>query len=120
MIFITFLPLFIMVIGVLIGLIAFLIAENFFDLETETISLILAIISSCTLVGCIIATEYRSNYYLEKIDNYYTETENLIQSRYVVYVNGIIVDSDKIFIRDYFVDNIHRNDELKEIYISTD
>lgn len=91
----------------------------YFYLESETVSRILIVLVVFTLIGCIGAKEYRSNYFFVKADSYYTEIESLIQNGYVVYMNGVTVDSDKIFVSDYSIGNIHRNDELKEIYIST-
>lgn len=116
---IEILPLIVSSIGGIICIVFVLLADKVFYLKVKTMSTISVVLMVLTLTGCIGAKEYRNNYYLEKADSYYTEIKSLIQKGYVVYMNGVTIDFDKIFVSDYSSSNIHRNDELKEIYIST-
>lgn len=56
--------------------------------------------------------------YPEKDESYYAKIESLSQSGYTMYIDGSVIDFDKIIIRDYPTEKIHINNELKEIYIS--
>jgi len=80
-------------------------------LDDTTILIVLLIMLASILISFSISCRYRDS-------AYYSEIENLVQSGYVVYVDGSAVDFDKIVINDYSTDRIHINDELKEIYIS--
>lgn len=121
-IFIYLLPLIIIAAGCAVCTVIPVLIDRFFDVESEILSVISAVLLIFTLTGSITARNYRSMYFAEKESSYsdacYTEIENLIQNGYVVYIDGSAVDSAKIVISNYAVDKIYINDELKEIYIS--
>lgn len=90
------------------------ILDNFIDFFDDFMPLIVAITGAiiCLVILVLVC-------YPEKDDSYYAKVDNLIHSCYTVYINGSVVDKDKIIISDYPADKIHINDELKEIYIGS-
>ncbi len=109
-IFISLLPLIVLLSGLIICIISSLIMDKVLYLEAKTTLMVVCIILILTLVSCAVASKYQNICYFEKV-------ENLVQNGYSVYINGSAVDFNKIVISDYSVDKIHINDELKEIYI---
>lgn len=122
-IFINFLPLIVLAAGLIILSIALGVMNKVDELEPETVLSIAATILLLTMVGSKVARSYQNTYYSEKTNkeanSYYTEIETLIQNGYTVYINGSVVDFNKVVISDYPADKIHINDELKEVYIGS-
>lgn len=118
-IFIDMLPLIVAITGIIICIMALFLIDKFFvNLEGVTILYIVIVILILTLAGVKLSSSYQNVYHSEKAESYYTEIENLVQNGYIVYMNGSVIDSDKVIISDYPANKIHINDELKEIYIS--
>ncbi len=123
-IFMLFLPIIVLLAGLVIcNIVLWVINKKKGYIEKGTVFAIVATIMFTTIVGSKLAVgflnTYRSENAKEKANSYYAEIDNLIQNGYIVYINGSVVDFNKVVISDYPTDKIHINYELKEVYIGS-
>lgn len=102
---------------IIVSIIALIIGykKTSYDLDDRIKTLgIISIIGLISLAIVILLA--RKNYAAKEAD-YYKKVEQKA-STYSVYVDGSQVNSDKLHIKDYDVENIHIDDKKKEIHIT--
>lgn len=105
------------IVWIIVSIIALIIGykKTSYDLDDRIKTLgIISIIGLISLAIVILLA--RKNYAAKEAD-YYKKVEQKA-STYSVYVDGSQVNSDKLHIKDYDVENIHIDDKKKEIHIT--
>lgn len=116
---INFLPLIVAGVGLLICTAVMIIMDKVFDCESEIIATVQILLLALVITITVGANKYREIHISQNSNSRYIDIDNLAHNGYTVYIDGSVVDIDKIIISDYPNDKIYVNDELKEIYISS-
>lgn len=106
-------------VGLLIFTIIMIIIEKVSDFEAKNFNTVQIILLILVIFGTVGISKYRDIHISQNNNDSNIDVDDLAHNGYTVYIDGSVVDIDKIIISDYPNDKIYVNDELKEIYISS-